>query len=822
MSNKFTPKAQNALQASLSFASDMGHSYIGSEHLLLGLLSVEGSIAAKLLTARGAKLESVKNTIAEISGIGSPGMISPSDMTPRTKSIIESSAYHASQSGHLYIGTEHILLAILSDRDCVASRMLDGLGVSLAELKVDVDTYLKGSISARSFSDKNQTAVKCKNEQSGEKNALSMFGRDLVEMAQKGKLDPIIGRTGETDRVIQILCRRSKNNPCLIGEPGVGKTAVVEGLAQKIADGEVPEILRGKKVISLDLAGMIAGAKYRGEFEERLKKVLAQCSLDQSIIIFIDEIHTIVGAGAAEGAVDAANIIKPALARGELQVIGATTLDEYRRHIEKDAALERRFQSVTVGEPGERDTVRILQGLRPKYEAHHKIAISDEAIDAAVKLSVRYITDRFLPDKAIDLVDEAAARLRLKIFTTPPEHRDMERRIKELEMEKSEAISNQSFELAAALRDKETALKQQYKKEKDCWEQRCNTERLTLSDSDIADIVTQWTKIPIRRLLGDENSQLSNLDKALKERIVGQDDAISTVASAIRRGRTGLGDPKRPIGSFIFAGQSGVGKTELALSLGEVLFGGEDAVIRLDMSEYMEKHSIAKLIGSPPGYVGFGEGGFLTEKVRRNPYSIILFDEIEKAHPDVFNLLLQILEDGTLTDSGSRHVNFKNTIIIMTTNLGAKVFGEVGHVGFTSGGGDGSHFRSRVDTELRRAFRPEFLNRVDEIVIFNALERDHLLRIAELMLSRLIDRIESTGVFIDFAPNVSEAILDRSHSAEFGARQMRREITRLIENPYAEAVVRGEFGEGDLIYAEFDGDRVVFSKRKTDTKNTNN
>ncbi|MBE6583606.1 MAG: ATP-dependent Clp protease ATP-binding subunit [Ruminococcaceae bacterium] len=818
MSNKFTPKAQNALNTSLSFACDMGHSYIGSEHILLGLMATEGSIAQKMLYSRGAKIDSVKKCITDIAGIGSAGVISPSDMTPRTKAIIEASAMLASQSGHLFIGTEHLLLAIASDRDCVAARILDSLGVSLSDIKADVESYVKGSGAPRSFNDK-ATAVKNRGEQS-EKNAVSTFGRDLVEMAKKGKIDPIIGRSGETERLIQILCRRTKNNPCLIGEPGVGKTAVVEGLAQKIADDDVPEILRGKKVIALDLAGMIAGAKYRGEFEERLKKVLAQCSLDPDIIIFIDEIHTIVGAGAAEGAVDAANIIKPALARGELQVIGATTIDEYRRHIEKDAALERRFQSVTVGEPSELETVQILKGLRPKYEAHHKLTISDEAIDAAVKLSVRYITDRFLPDKAIDLIDEAAARLRLKIYTNPPEHRELERRIKELEIEKSDAIANQSFELAAAIRDKENEMRDKYQKEREKWEKRKTAQDLTLGESDVADIVTQWTKIPVNRLLGDENLKLSSLEATLGERIIGQDDAISTVASAIRRGRTGLGDPDRPIGSFIFAGQTGVGKTELCLALADALSGSEGALIRLDMSEYMEKHSVSKLIGSPPGYVGFGEGGQLCEKVRRNPYSIVLFDEIEKAHPDVFNILLQILEDGALTDSQGRRVNFKNTVVIMTTNLGAKTYGEAARVGFSAAGAKDSeqHFKARVEDELRRAFRPEFLNRVDEIIIFKPLGRDDLLRIVELMLSRLTDRIESTGVFIDFDKSVAEAILQKARAGEYGARPLRREITRMVENPYAEAMVRSSFKEGDLISSRFDGERVVFSKRQAQKK----
>ena len=814
MSNKFTPKAQNALNSSLTFASDMGHSYVGSEHLLLGLISTEGSIAQKMLFDKGARTDSVKKTVEEIAGIGSPGVISPSDMTPRTKSIIESSASHASQSGHAYIGTEHLLLSLVYDRECVGSRILDSLGISLHELKGDIESYLKGAGAAKSFPDKTQAASKNKGEP--ERNALATHGRDLCDMARKGRIDPIIGRTLETERVIQILCRRSKNNPCLIGEPGVGKTAVVEGLAQRIADGEVPELLLGKKVISLDLASMIAGAKYRGEFEERLKRVMAQCSTDPDIILFIDEIHTIVGAGAAEGAVDAANIIKPALARGELQIIGATTIDEYRRHIEKDAALERRFQSVTVGEPNETETLEILRGLRPKYEAHHKLTISDEAMIAAVKLSVRYINDRFLPDKAIDLIDEAAARLRLKIFTNPPEHRELERRINELELEKSDAISDQNFELAATLRDKESEIREVYKKEKEKWERRRSIECLTLSENDVADVVTQWTKIPVSRLLGDENTRLSTLESLLSQRIIGQDDAISTVASAIRRGRTGLGDPSRPIGSFIFAGQTGVGKTELCIALSEILSGSRESLIRLDMSEYMERHSTSKLIGSPPGYVGYEGGGQLCERVRRSPYSIVLFDEIEKAHPDVFNLLLQILEDGMLTDSQGRRVNFKNTIVIMTTNLGSKAYGEAGRVGFAPLGTDSdeSHFRSRVENELRRVFRPEFLNRVDEIVVFRPLGKEQLAAIAELMLSELSDRIESTGVLIDFDNKIIPFLVNKARADQFGARQLRREITRLIESPYAEQIVRGNFGKGDFVRAKLDGEKIKFERQK--------
>ncbi len=811
MANKFTPKAQYALNSALAHASDLGHSYIGSEHILLGLLSTQDSAASKILNFRGARLDSVRSRIIEITGIGSPEPISPSDMTPRTKKIIEGSAYRAAEGGQSYIGTEHLLLSLLSDRDSVAVRILESLSVSISELASDLEGYLEASPSSKGVQKKLEKDDSAKQSKGG----ITQYGRDLCEMARKSRLDPIIGRGGETERVIQILSRRTKNNPCLIGEPGVGKTAVVEGLAERIAEGDVPEILKTKRIISLDLSSMIAGAKYRGEFEERLKKILSEVQKDPDIIIFIDEIHTIIGAGAAEGAIDAANIIKPALARGELQVIGATTISEYRRHIEKDAALERRFQSVTVGEPSREETLKILEGLRTKYESHHKLTISREALVAAIELSTRYITDRYLPDKAIDLVDEAAARLRLKLFTSPPEHRALEEEIERVECEKAEAITEQNFELAATLRDRENELRKSYNEIKEEWESRKNTENLILSESDIADVVTQWTKIPVSRLVENESERLRSLEDRLRARVIGQDSAISAISSAIRRSRAGLSDPKRPIGSFIFAGQTGVGKTELCRALASALFGSDDAMIRLDMSEFMEKHSISKLIGSPPGYVGYGEGGMLTEKVRRSPYSLLLFDEIEKAHPDIFNLLLQILDDGMLTDSQGRRVIFRNCIIIMTTNLGARLQGEVGRVGFFSGevGEKNNESRARVESALRGSFRPEFLNRIDEVIVFEPLSDSDLEKIAFLILSELTDRIENNGIFIEFDDSVAREVVRTGKKEEYGARQLRRAVISLVEAPFSEAMLGGEISKGDFICAKAEGGTVIFEKK---------
>ena len=816
MMNRFTEKAQNTLNNALRFARELGHTYIGSEHLLLSLAAETDSVSAKMLAEHGITPEAVKEKVEEVAGVGSESEVSPADMTPRTRKIIEGAAVLSMRFGQNYIGTEHLLLSLLSERDCVGVKILETLGLSADELSEQLSAFLG---QARNAGDDAEKAPG-----RGGKNAvsdaptLSGYGRDLTAMAKAGKLDPVIGREQETERVIQILSRRTKNNPCLIGEPGVGKTAVVEGLAQRIADGAVPETLRDKTVVSLDLSGMIAGAKYRGEFEERLKNVMAEVAKNPNIILFIDEIHTIVGAGAAEGAVDAANIIKPALSRGEMQLIGATTIAEYRKHIEKDAALERRFQAVMVGEPSTEESLLILRGLREKYEAHHKLKISDEALRAAVDLSKRYIADRYLPDKAIDLVDEAASRKRLSAHTTPPDLKESEQKLKSLEHEKEEAITAQNFEAAARLRDEEKKLRADYEKAKADWKASLSGDELTVTETDIADVVTQWTGIPVSRLLEEEGERLLHLEDLLKKRVVGQDEAVSAVARAIRRGRMGLKDPKRPIGSFIFLGPTGVGKTELTKALAELLFGDPGAMIRVDMSEYMEKHSVAKLIGSPPGYVGFEEGGQLTEKIRRKPYSVVLFDEIEKAHPDVFNILLQVLDDGVLTDSQGRRVDFKNTIIIMTSNVGASALTakSVGSFGFTQSEGakeDKKSTDEKVMEALKATFRPEFLNRIDDIIIFNKLTKENILTIAGMMLREVGNRAHELGIDLSFDDSVAELVAKAGFDPVYGARPLRRAVVRLVEDALSGAMLEGKVKAGDSVTAHAADGNVVFSPR---------
>ena len=816
MSTHFTAKAQNTLRNAQRFAAELGHTYIGSEHILLALIAEKDSVASKILQARGLTVQRVKDEIVSISGAGSGSAPGAVDMTPRTKRIIEGSAMESVRMGQGYIGTEHLLLALIAERDAIGTKMLEAMGVPPADLKQEILSVLRGAGGdAASPEDAKSTPRK---SALSDTPTLSQYGRDLTAMAREGRIDPIIGRDAETERVIQILSRRQKNNPCLIGEPGVGKTAVVEGLAQRIADGAVPETLKGKTVVTLDVAAMVAGAKYRGEFEERLKNVMSEVAKNPDIILFIDEIHTIVGAGAAEGAVDAANIIKPALARGEMQVIGATTIAEYRKHIEKDAALERRFQSVTVGEPSPDEAVLILKGLRDKYEAHHKLKISDEAIEAAVSLSARYIADRFLPDKAIDLVDEAASRKRISAHTSPPDLKATEERLAALQHEKEEAISAQDFERAATLRDEEKALREEYERAKSTWQTSVDGEALVLLEADIADVVTQWTGIPVNRLLEEEGERLLHLEELLKARVIGQDAAVSAVAKAIRRGRMGLKDPKRPIGSFLFLGPTGVGKTELCRALADLLFGDESAMIRLDMSEYMEKHSVSKLIGSPPGYVGFEEGGQLTEKIRRRPYSVVLFDEIEKAHPDVFNILLQVLEDGVLTDSQGRRVDCKNTVIIMTSNVGAAALtapakGTLGFSGESDAMADEKKKTdARVMDALKATFRPEFLNRIDDIIIFNRLNEENIRAIASLLLQEVGKRIANIGISASFDASVAALMASEGFDAVYGARPLRRAIVRLVEDAFSTAMLEGKFKAGDSVLIKAENGAVIFEK----------
>lgn len=811
MANKFTQKAQSALRRSLDVASELGHSYIGSEHLLLGLAAESDGTASRLLSERGATYDKIRKLVIGITGSGNRCPVSSSDMTPRVKKIIELSATEAQKGGQTFIGTEHMLLALIDERDCVGVKVLESIPVSIAELSTDIQNFIS-SCKERTSGVRN-TRERRDERKEHNISTLSAFSRNLTNAAKAGKLDPIIGRDSETQRLIQILSRRTKNNPCLTGEPGVGKTAVVEGLAQRIADGNVPDNLKDKKIITLDIPAMIAGAKYRGEFEERMKNVMSDVAKDPSIILFIDEIHTLIGAGAAEGAVDAANIIKPALARGEMQLIGATTISEYRKHIEKDAALERRFQPVNVSEPSESEAIKILLGLRDKYEAHHGLKIDDSAIYAAVQLSSRYITDRFLPDKAIDLLDEAASKMRILALTTPPEFHRIEERISDISREMESAISAQNFERAAKLRDEETRLNAEYEIMKENRNARSDSDVLTVTDVNIADVVTLWTTIPVSRLMEEENERLLHLDDLLREKVIGQDEAVEATARAIRRGRLGLKDPRRPIGSLIFLGQSGVGKTELAKSLAEILFGSRSSIIRLDMSEYMEKHSISKLIGSPPGYVGYDEGGQLTEKIRRKPYSVVLFDEIEKAHPDIFNALLQVLDDGILTDSQGRHIDFSNTVIIMTSNIGASTK-STSLLGFASSAeserAENAASRERILSALRRTFRPEFLNRVDDIIVFNSLNRQSIEKISKIMLNDLKKRISPLGIEVDFSDNAVNRIMEKGFDSSNGARPLRRTISRLIEDKLATAILDGSVKAPCRITVDIDGDNTLF------------
>ncbi len=809
--NGFTQKANKTLNAAIKFAEEMGHTYIGSEHLLGGFLKEEDSAASELLRDGGLTYVDYMEQLEADIGKGMQSSLSPADFTPRTKRIIESSVLEARKMGHGYVGTEHLLLALINEQDCYAVKYLEVFNINAADLKKDLIEAIGSEDSAQSGGQPSQSGKSFKSKSNTK--ALDEFSRDLTVSAKNGELDPVIGRETEIERVIQILSRRTKNNPCLIGEPGVGKTAIAEGLAQKVVAGEVPEILKNKRVVTLDLTGMLAGTKYRGDFEDRVKNVLADVKKAGDVILFIDEIHTLIGAGAAEGAVDAANILKPSLSRGEIQLIGATTINEYRKHIEKDAALERRFQPVMVEEPSQEEAVQILFGLRDKYEAHHKIKITDDAIKAAVKFSARYINDRFLPDKAIDLIDEAASRVKIKNFTAPPDLKELEDKVKQLSLEKAEAVNTQDFERAARLRDEENEINAKIVEAKKSWQEGTEKEKSEVSVEDVAQIVAQSTGIPVSQLSREESERLLKIEETLHKRVIGQDDAVSAIAKAVRRSRVGLKDPKRPIGSFIFLGPTGVGKTELCKALAEGLFGDENAMLRLDMSEYMEKHTVSRLVGSPPGYVGFDDGGQLTEKIRRNPYTVVLFDEIEKAHPDIFNILLQILDDGQLTDSHGRKVNFKNAVIIMTSNVGARMITEnvkaLGFAGADSSSADEEKIKDSVMGELKKTFRPEFLNRVDDIIVFHKLSQENIRDIAKNMLASVTERTKALGIEISFTDEAVNAIADKGFDAVYGARPLRRAITSQIEDMISEKILLGELKEGQSSLCTFEDGKFV-------------
>ena len=809
--DRLTEKAKIALNNAAEAALELGHNYVGTEHLLVGLVRETEGVAGKILEANSLNDEQIIEKIDALIGTGEPLEGIAPEVTPRTKRVMQNSYVEARRLGHSYVGTEHLLIAILREAESIAVKILVELSVSPQKLYNEILDLLNDNPI-----ESEQDVSSSEPSGHGKSNVptLMKFGRDLTKMANEEKLDPVIGRDTEIERVVQILSRRTKNNPCLIGEPGVGKTAVAEGLAQKIASGNVPEILKNKKVITLDMSSMIAGAKYRGEFEERLKKAMEEIHKAGNIILFIDELHTIIGAGAAEGAIDAANILKPALARGELQVIGATTLEEYRKYIEKDAALERRFQPITLDEPTEEESIQILHGIRDKYEAHHRVKITDKAIDAAVKLSSRYISDRFLPDKAIDLVDEAASRIRIKTLTAPPDVKDLEDKIAAVKKEKEAAITIQNYEKAASLRDEEKALTEELNSTKENWKKSNTSNEAVVTESEIAEIIAMWTGIPVKSIEETESERLLKLEELLHERVVGQNEAVTAISKAIRRGRVGLKDPKRPIGSFIFLGPTGVGKTELSKALAEAMFGDEDAMIRVDMSEYMEKHTVSKLVGSPPGYVGYDEGGQLTEKVRRKPYSVVLFDEIEKAHPDVFNILLQILEDGILTDSQGRRVDFRNTVIIMTSNLGARKITEVKKsLGFSAVAEDTERdyekIKADVMSEVKEAFRPEFLNRIDEIIVFHQLTNDDIKDISVKMLGQLIKRLKDNNITAEFSDEAIEKIASEGFDPVYGARPIRRVIQSEIEDMIAEKMLEGKINSGDTITVTVEDNKFV-------------
>ncbi len=811
MIDRFTEQAKDAIRMAADVARELEHSYVGTEHLLIGLLQEGSGVAAKVLSGCGVREDKVIELVSQlISPNQSVGLAERNMYTPSAKRVLENSYREAVRFKAPLIGTEHLLIAIIRESDCVAARLLNTMGVSVQKLYIEILSAMGEDAPTSRDELQPGRAVRGK----GNTPMLNNYSRDLTALAREGKLDPVIGREQEIRRVIQILSRRTKNNPCLIGEPGVGKTAVVEGLAQMIVSGDIPEIIARKRVMTLDLSGMVAGSKYRGEFEERIKRVMAEVIEDGEVLLFLDEIHTIIGAGGAEGAIDASNILKPSLARGEIQLIGATTIHEYRKYIEKDAALERRFQPVTVEEPGEEESISILKGLRPRYEEHHKVTITDDALSAAVRLSARYINDRFLPDKAIDLIDEASSKVRLTTYVEPAEIKELEQEIGNLEKQKEAAIKAEAYEKAGAIKRKQEKKREKIEKVRSKWQKEKTSRKLLVDEGQVADVVSGWTKIPVRKLEEEESQRLKRLESILHERVVGQEEAVTAVSKAIRRGRVGLKDPKRPIGSFLFLGPTGVGKTELCKTLAEAMFGTENALIRVDMSEYMEKHSVSRLIGSPPGYVGYDEGGQLSEKVRQNPYSVILFDEIEKAHPDVFNILLQVLDDGHITDAQGRKIDFKNTILIMTSNAGAESIISPKRLGFMSADNEEERYKAmkdRVMSEVKRLFKPEFLNRIDEIMVFHPLNQDHMKQIVSIMLRNIVKR---TARQMDMELVVEEEaqkfLVEKGYDEKYGARPLRRAIQNHLEDKLAEAVLDGTIHTGDKVFVGVEGEGLRF------------
>lgn len=816
MQTAYTAKAKKAIDIATRISKSLHHSYIGTEHILLGLLKEGTGVASQVLADNGVEYDKVLELIEELIAPGNAVAVLEDGLSPRAAHVLEVSQAEAARFHSEKIGTEHLLIAMIKETECVASRLLNTLSVNVQ--KMYVDTLIAMGEDVSQYKDEFQNGKPGKRKNAEGTPSLDQFSRDLTELARDGKLDPVVGREAEIDRVIQILSRRSKNNPCLIGEPGVGKTAIVEGIAERIMGGMVPDTVLGKRVVSLDLSGIVAGSKYRGEFEERIKKVLAEVAKAGNVLLFIDEIHTIIGAGGAEGAIDASNILKPALARGEVQVIGATTIEEYRKYIEKDAALERRFQPVVVEEPTEEEAISILKGLRSQYESHHHVTITDEAVEAAVRLSARYINDRFLPDKAIDLMDEAAAKVRLHVGGDPREAAELRREIAESQETLEQALSGGDLEAAREAQTKRQELEEKLEKLNAKAKQGGRRHHQTVGEDEIADVVSGWTKIPVKKLTEGEAARLKKLEATLHKRVIGQEEAVSAVAKAVRRGRVGLKDPKRPIGSFLFLGPTGVGKTEISKALAEAVFGQEQAMIRVDMSEYMEKHSVSKMIGSPPGYVGHEDGGQLSEKVRRNPYAVILFDEIEKAHPDVFNILLQVLDDGHITDSQGRKVDFKNTIIIMTSNAGAQAIVEPKKLGFASGNDEKQNYermKGSVMEEVRRIFKPEFLNRIDETIVFRALNKDDMKQIVGLMTKELAKRCETQlGITLVVRDAAKQYIVDKAYDPKYGARPLRRKIQDEIEDPLAEKLLDGSIRRGDEVIVTTKKNAIFLEPKK--------